>query len=378
VIRIDKRLTAILIVVAVIIALAVVIIAGLAVREIARAKYILKVPYVQQEPRQDTKSEGQDWARAQPLMLPVKNGPEMEIKAVYTKDKIFFRIRYKDSTEDKIHEPWTFDGQSWRRGSRKTDALVLFLEIGDTINNFESKGFGVMDSGFDKTNEIYDFRQTVKRQKKGDWPGYKGRADVWIMGAGYTSPFGRADDAYFGADPNYTANQPGLEARLKTQWDEFTTPGVVKLNTVFWQQSIMASQGEKPTDTTIKDKPYLMYIDKDMNLENTPYPLENQLTLIPGDAVFKEGDQLPLLYFSSDSPGNWGGSRDDVAGKMNWQDGWWTVAMSRKLKTGHIRDIVFTPDTAQTVNFGVVVRTDGKSSRYSLPAILEFAPKGGS
>lgn len=337
--------------------------------------YSLSVKYVSNEPKLDGKGDDAVWKSAPAVTIPVKNGDPVTVKSVYTRDKVFFMARYKDPTENAIYKPWEFDGTHWRIGSN-SDGMLLFFDIDDSIKDFPSKGFGVMDYGFGTKDEIYQFGQTGKRQKKGYWPGYKGRADVWIMGAGYTTAFGQADDTYFSVDPNYLRDPMGAVPRLVLMWDQFTTPEAIKLNTVIWRENKKLSEGQT-VEATIENKPDLTYIDKTKNLNNTPYPLESDLTPIIDYGEFKAGDMLPSVYFRDKKPGKWGGSRDDVAAMMGYKNGYWTVEASRKLDTKHPDDITFRPGDGKPVWFGAVVRTGDQTLRYTVPATLEFAPKGG-
>lgn len=343
---------------------------------ITRPRYTLTATYVKEEPRLDGIPNETGWAKAKSVEIPVKNGPAVTLKALYTTDRVFFQARFKDQTKDDIDEPWTFDGKKWTKG-RTSDQFALFFDIDDSIKDFSSKGFEVMDFGFKPHKKLWEFGITGPEQKStAYWEGYKQRADVWMMHSSISSPFGKGDDGYFGVSPQYLLSPTLSTPRIWVQWDQFKTPGVLKLNTVLWREAIKASEGENAV-AVAEDKPYLTYKDSKMNLNNTPYPFEDELVPIKDYGRFKKGDRLPWVYFRREQPGQWGGSRDDIDGKMRYENGYWTVEMGRKINTGHPDDVTFKPGDGKPVWFGALVRVDGQTIRYSVPAKFEFAPQGG-
>src|SRR5690606_26585290 len=62
--------------------------------------------------------------------------------------------------------------------------------------------------------------------------------------------------------------------------------------------------------------------------ESVPYSAEH-------DAAIPVGTVLPSVLIM----GEFTGSRADVTGGARWQDGHWTLEMTRKLKTGQAQDL---------------------------------------
>lgn len=334
--------------------------------------YLLQAPLVTAEPKLDGRADDPAWQQATAVTIPIEGADPVTLKAVRTADKIFFQARFKDATRDDIDEPWTYDGSKWVRG-RTSDQFALFFEFGKTVKDFDALGFAAMNFGFKPGNKLWEFGQSAKRIKKGYWPGYAGRADVWMMHSSISSPFGLGDDGIYQVNQEYLLSPTTTDPFLLVHWDQFSSPRVLSLNTQHWQEALAISNDESTGKPTV-DQPYLMY-KPGLDLANTPYPYEDQLTLIPDGTKWKKGDKLPWVYFSRELAGKWGGSRSDITGKMAWRNGWWTVEFGRKIDTGNADDLAFKSGQASQVTFGVLVRRDGKTIKYSPPAKFEMAAK---
>jgi hypothetical protein len=327
-------------------------------------------PRVSQAPKLDGQGNDAVWEDAESIELSVKNGEAVTLKTVHTETDVYFLARYKDETEDAIAEPWEYDGKTWKRG-RKGDAALLFFVAGDSIEDFDKRGFEVMDFGFEPGQEPWEFGQTGQKTEKGYWSGYKGRGDGWLMGSATTSPFGQGDDYVYQSRREYVQSPETGSPLMQLKWDGFDTSFMLFINTTGWRESIrLSAEQAPPAGEAPEDQPYMMY-KEGMTLKNTPYPFEDQLIEIPEGTSFKKGDKLPWVYFRREEAGRWGGSRDDVTGMMAYADGYWTVEFKRALDTKHGDDIAF--KEGDEVTFACLVRSDGKTVRYSEPAVVAFA-----
>ena len=336
--------------------------------------YRLRAVYVTTEPKLDGIGNDAVWKSAPELTIPIDQADPITVKAVYTKTKIFFQARYADASKDAVFGPWVYNGKTWTHGPR-ADALELFFDIGDSVVGFPEKGFKIMTYGFKPGDEIYNFGQINKGKNKKIWSGGRGRADVWLMGAGNGAAFGTGDDLIYQANQDYLLSPETSEAQVWPQWDQFTNLRAINLNSDVWREAILASEGGAGASVK-KEQPYLMYAEG-LDLNNTPYPFEDQLTPITASATVRAGDKLPFVYYNRSTKGHWGGSREDVTGTMRWSGGNWTVEMGRKLNTKNPDDILFQVGDDRSVYFGALVRRDGKTTRYSPPVILELVPQGG-
>ncbi len=365
---------AIMATIGVVIAAIVLIGGGYLLYRYLRPSYKLQAVYVTTEPKLDGQGNDAVWKNAPELTIPIDQAEPITIKAVYTKTKIFFLARYADSSQDAVFSPWVYDGKTWAHG-RRGDALELFFDIGNSVVGFPDKGFKIMTYGFKPGLEIYNFGQINKGKSKKVWPGSRGRADVWLMGAGNGAAFGIGDDMIYQANQDYLFSPETSQAQVWPQWDQFTNLRAINLNSDTWREAIAASEGGEAKSVK-QEQPYLMYTEG-LNLNNTPYPFDDQLTPMTASATARAGDKLPFVYYARDTKGNWGGSRGDVKGTMKWLAGNWTVEMGRSLNTKNPDDIVFRTREVNNVHFGALVRRDGQTTRFSPPATLELVPQGG-
>ncbi len=352
------------------------IILSILVYYLTRPHYVLKAVQVTEEPKLDGKADDVVWQKAEAVDIPVRNNEPVQLKCVYAGDRIFFTARFKDGTRDDIDEPWSYISKDkWSRG-RTSDQFALFIDIRDSLMDFDRKGFEMMNFGFKPNLKIWEFGIKGKTLKKGYWNGYKQRADVWMMHSSISSPFGKGDDGIFQINTEYILSPTTTKPVLWMQWDQFDSPGMLILNTNKWTEAIKAEEGQ--TAESIKeDRPSFKY-RAGLNIENTPYPYVADMEPINDFSTFKKGEKIPWVMFNETMKGSWGGSRADIDGKMRWDDGYWTVEMGRKLNTGHADDIHLRPEQKSPIYFGILMRTDGKTLNYSEPATLEFPAAGGN
>ncbi len=347
---------------------------GVLIYFLTRPSYALKATFVNKEPDLNGKGDDGVWQEAEEVVIPVENGNEVTLKAIYTKEKLFFLAKFKDKTKDYIDEPWSYDGKKWTRG-RSSDQFALFFEIDDSIVDFDKKGFEVMTFGFKPQLKIWEFGIKGPRTKRSPWKGYNQRADVWMMHSSISSPFDKGDDGYFAVSRDYLMSPTTQEPVIWVQWDAFDNPGILALNTTIWREAQKASAG-LPAEPIDEEEPVFMYQDG-LNMSNTPYPFEDQMVEITDYSSFEKGDEIPWVMFNREFNGSWGGSRADIDGKMTWSDDEWTVEMGRKLNTDHPDDLAFDRTSEEPIYFGVLVRFDGRTIRYSVPVKIEFVQPGG-
>jgi len=53
------------------------------------------------------------WAKAKRIEVEAEDGPEIIIKTVYTEDRVYFRMSWKDWTESINMDKWVYDGSKW-------------------------------------------------------------------------------------------------------------------------------------------------------------------------------------------------------------------------------------------------------------------------
>ena len=349
---------------------------GIIVYYLTRPHYVLKARQVSEEPKLDGKADDAVWQKAEAVSIPVRNSEPVELKCVYAGDRIFFTAKFKDTVKDDIDEPWTYEGNGkWSHG-RTSDQFALFFDIDDSVIDFDRKGFEVMNFGFKPYQKLWEFGIKGQTPKKGYWDGYKQRADVWMMHSSISSPFGKGDDGIFKVNAEYVFSPTTTKPVIWMQWDQFDKPGMLTLNTNIWTEAKKAGEGQTATKIT-EEKPAYKY-RQGLDIKSTPYPYMGQMEPISDFSVFKKGDMIPWVMFEESMKGSWGGSRADIDGKMRWENGYWTVEMGRRLNTEHPDDIFLRPEETASIDFGVLIRSDGKTINYSEPATFEFPSAGGN
>ena len=88
---------------------------------------------------------------------------------------------------------------------------------------------------------------------------------------------------------------------------------------------------------------------------------------------WREGDALPRRYLRRPE-----GSRSDITSESQWEDGWWTVEMQRKMDTGQPDDKAF--QEFRTYNLAFAFYTNGTGNRFhyiTFPVKLGVGQPGG-
>jgi len=82
----------------------------------------------------DGRDNEMDWERAVEVEVPLTFGLVRTawIKALYSNDEVFLRIRWEDATEDRVHRPWVWNAEQGRyeEGSQVEDSVIVSIEAG--------------------------------------------------------------------------------------------------------------------------------------------------------------------------------------------------------------------------------------------------------
>jgi hypothetical protein len=82
----------------------------------------------------DGKDDEAEWGKALEIPVPLSYGlvDKAWIKALYSDDKVFIRVRWEDVTEDRDHHPWVWDseGEQYVEGLQVEDSIILSIEAG--------------------------------------------------------------------------------------------------------------------------------------------------------------------------------------------------------------------------------------------------------
>lgn len=277
------------------------------------------------------------WSLAEEVEVPLAYGnvERAWLKALYTDDEVFIRVRWQDPREDREHHPWVWDDKQggYVASSQIEDSVMLSFEAGCEWTPSVLGGYS------------YDF-------------------DAWHWMAARSDPLGQAVDLYGNVrtrDPGGDNFYPHASRIAKKDWLLKFTENVDPNLYSDWNEL---------------DRVYMLLpIKTDLWVSAVPDgglrapEFEKELPA-PVDAP----DDLSQV-FPQYSPVRLTGSAAEVAAKGHWEDGYWTIEFRRLRYTpvGHIYDTVFN----RMVQFSVQVfenaeRLDQASESDRL--YLQFLP----
>jgi len=235
---------------------------------------------------------------------------ELKTKSVYTKDEIFFRFEWPDEDKSMQKNAWKFSGGKWNKIKANEDRLGLVFEI-NRIDKFATKGCAVL-------------------------------CHNWHWKAVRSNPVGYAEDGYVA----FNATKEPEKGRKRD-----------------------AGSGTKAKSNRTKDKSKPSHMQDPSKSASIPGTLlVAQAVEIKDNSIFKEGDELPgyMLYTE------WKDSFADVKTKGVWQNGKWTLVVSRKLKTGYDDDIQFNTRKKYPFSLAVFDNSGEHDSYNAEPLKLQF------
>jgi len=255
------------------------------------------------------------WSLAEEVEVPLSYGTTTRawIRALYTDDEVFIRVRWADPTEDREHHPWTWDAErrEYVSGPEVEDSVMLSFEAGCEWTPSLLGGY------------LYDF-------------------DAWHWMAARSDPLGQAVDLY----GNVRAGRSGLR-------DFVDYPSRVQEKE--WQMKLIENHDvdlHAPVEEL--DRVYIMQ----------PVSTELQVRAVPdgGPRYPQFAERLPAPEGSPSDPAKTypqyqpvelTGGAGEVPAKGHWEDGYWTVEFRRVRLTPaeHIYDTIFN----RTVQFSVHV-----------------------
>jgi len=255
---------------------------------------------------------------------------EFKAKSVYTKDEIFFRFEWADKDKTLNKNRWKNSGGKWTKFKGDEDRLGVTWEI-NRIDKFATKGCAVLCHNESKNEKDWYYAVSSAKEK----------ADMWHWKSVRSNPVGYTEDGFVTTNPSKKPE----EGRKRD-----------------------AGSGKAKSNRT-KDKSGPAYLQNPSMLASVEDALlVSEAVEIKADTAFQDDQEVPgyMLYTE------WKGSFADVKTKGVWENGKWTLVMSRKLDTGYDDDIQF--NTRKIYPFAVAVFDDAHehNSYNSEPLKLEF------
>jgi len=315
---------------------------------VAPAGSALVAVAVTEAPKLDGAATDAAWKDAPELKISVSGGfkdfaTDAKLKAVYTKDSVYFLLTYADPTLSFFRSPWQKqqDG-TWKQvkdpddkgGDNNTvyeDKFAFIWTINNSIKDFETVGcFTACHAGENSDLKSYGNKYTSSEGELGDiWHWKSIRND------------GQLDDQYldwtrFDKDK---AKEAGRKSDAKEKGgyaDNFATKADPKDAT------------KKIADNT---KPGYTSPNIDLKTGAPGYILDSEKVALDQAALdaMPVGSYLPSIIKSPIT-----GDRGDITAQWQWKDGVWTIEFGRKLDTGSKTDVQFT-DMAAKYFFGLAI-----------------------
>ena len=283
------------------------------------------------------------WAAAPELTVETTGGANdsaarVSIRSVYDNQRVYFLISWEDPTNSWLRNPWEKqpDG-SWKRlagaenkGSDENefyeDKLALLWPINDSIADFDSEGCGTachLGEGGDE--KPLGSMHTNRRRELADlwnWKAWRNIAQV--------------DDLYMNSD-NYRDDY----------WAGFQSD---------------PSDGGGYSNNVTNDKDLPAYMPPGGG-ERSGWPgyiyAPEKVTL--DDSLFTPGDRLPSVIAEP-----FLGDRGDIAASWTYENGRWTMEISRALVTGSDYDVQF-DNLDEVYHFGLAT-FDNTQIRHAVQA----------
>jgi hypothetical protein len=281
---------------------------------------------------------------------PTQAGTEVIIRAVYDDNNIYFAFRWSDKTRQGRMGQWLFSDRQWQAKMEWPDALALHWQATDQVEDFKQGGCAVLCH---TTGRFSEFPRMVTRQE----------------GA-------IVDEWYWNAFTAYRTGRPGdgfLDHQVR-----FIPPGSVKPVLRWAHPEISIAHG---SDTSNERMPTTVGgIRLTLNAKETEGEPPQPRFYIEG------GKQVPMQLSDSGQaaqkilplyePGMpEGGDSADISGSAFWSDGYWTLELSRALRTPSQRDIQLDPPEKR-YSLGLAIWDGATGDQHQVVTIvsLRFEP----
>lgn len=308
----------------------------------AQQKSLLTSKRVVAGPKLDGAAEDV-WKQAAPLTVQVMGGhnlPEgttkVTLRSVYSSDMVYFLIQWNDATMSLKRSPWVKqeDG-SWKMLKDPKDTG------GDNNLYYEDKFsflWNISSPAFEQTvfsaGHIGDAGKPYGTMFTGDG----GLLDMWHWKSVRTEPVGQVDDQYMDGT-RYDAKNPNAGRKSDSGTGGYADN--------------ITNDKTGPKFAPLGHKTGALWI-----LDGEKEPIDS--------ARYAAGDEVPSIIVAPFS-----GDRGDIASGARWENGVWTLEISRKLVTGSKFDIQF-DDMKKQYAFGVAVFDNAAVRHAFSPTVLWF------
>ena len=283
-------------------------------------------------PTLDGMADDAIWADATAIQVEIEDGANeadgiVDIKSAYDDENVYFLVTWNDPTESFLRSPWVKqeDG-TWlklsdpddRGGDNNIyyeDKMAFIWPVDNSIPNFENKGcFTACHSGEDTEVKPYGNKYTDEVGEVGD---------IWHWKS--VRNLNQLDDQYLDST-TYSADTP----EAGRHGDPKDGGGYVN------------------NENEDKTMPAFMGAEG-FPVDGSPGFIISGEELPFDDSLFVAGDMIPGIVKAP-----FEGDRGNISAGWHWEDGVWTLEISRPLETGSEYDVQFNDMTAP-YHFGVAM-----------------------
>lgn len=287
----------------------------------------------------DGKTDEPAWDQAADIEVPLSYGTvnRASLKAVYTDQEVFIRVRWADDDENREHHPWVWSSEQnkYVAGSQVEDSVLVSFEAGCDWNPsfltgyvFDFDGWHWMAARSDPLGQAVDTIGTVQDQNMGDpkFIPYRSRTnnDTWNL--------------------KFAENS---KVNLHAKWDEL-------------------------------DRVYMLQpFNRTVFVKNTPDGRNSLFFKQMAAPVGIPDPRDESKTFPQFSPVELNDGAGEVQAKGEWENGFWTVEFKRNRVTPArtANDTIFQRLTQFSIHvFDQVEKFDQVSESGRL--FLEFLPTG--
>lgn len=346
----------------------------------------LHVGFVSRAPKLDGVLDDTAWQTARPVYIRTMEGANLggtgeslvEMRAVQDQDRIYFAFRWEDPSRSLRRLP------------------IIKLEDGWHMTGHDAGSADVVDFYEDKFAVIFSDRDDFgsggvshlgPRPVADKPPSLNDRGlhyttdgaiiDMWQWKSSRGGTLGLMDDMYIGPIQDPTPDQAARKARYQGGYWPDPGHGIYTYNFPFdgpggYQKSFEPQRLPKDLKALQKSMGKFDMGDPDASVEEGSIwwlDDENSLPYTKElDASIPVGTILPGVVLSGTNEGD----RGDLKTGAKWEDGHWTLEVSRKLHTGSKYDEDFVPGKPIYVWVSVFDHTQTRHTRHARPIVLSL------
>ncbi len=272
-----------------------------------------------------------------------RSGTDVKVRAVYDQTRIYFVFQWPDANPQDQMGRWIYRQSRWQAEKDWPDALALNWQITSKVADFKQGGCAVLCH---TTGRFAEFPRMATRQEGAV-------VDEWYWNAFAAGQSGRPGDGF-------------LDDRV-----EYIAAGSKPAAFGWARDGQSMAHGSDTSGKRIPDvlgaMPLVLNVQQTQG--NAPGPAfqirngERQ----PVDLMETVGGNGALPLYIGGRPET--GDSADIRGAALWADGYWTLEISRALRTASPRDVQLDPGQ-NTASFGLALWNGSMGNRHQVATLV--------